>query len=76
MLFFISDRTNWWNIYACDLRDGLEQPHATPVTAPRAEEFGAPTWTLGTARYCSVGPHELVRGALDFPQTVLITSHS
>ena len=44
VLHFVSDRTNWWNLYAC--RDvGVE-----PV-APMAAEFARPQWNFGTATY-------------------------
>lgn len=43
-LYFVSDRTNWWNLYAD--RDG----RAVKVLAMDAE-FGAPQWVFGTRTY-------------------------
>ncbi len=43
-LYFVSDRSNWWNLYA--ERDGK----ATPVL-PMEAEFGAPQWVFGTSTY-------------------------
>ncbi len=43
-LYFVSDRSDWWNLYA--ERDGK-------VTAvlPMEAEFGAPQWVFGTVTY-------------------------
>jgi dipeptidyl aminopeptidase/acylaminoacyl peptidase len=43
-LYFVSDRSNWWNLYA--ERDGK----AVSVLAMEAE-FGAPQWVFGTTTY-------------------------
>jgi dipeptidyl aminopeptidase/acylaminoacyl peptidase len=43
-LFFVSDRTDWWNLYAD--RDGAIVP-ILPMTA----EFGVPQWVFGAATY-------------------------
>ena len=43
-LYFVSDRSNWWNLYS--ERDGK----VTPVHAMEAE-FGAPQWVFGTSTY-------------------------
>ena len=43
-LCFVSDRTDWWNLYRW--RDG----HAEPL-APRAAEFGRPQWVFGNPTY-------------------------
>jgi WD40-like Beta Propeller Repeat len=40
-LYFVSDRSGWWNLYR--LGDGGE---AVPL-APRAAEFGVPQWVFG-----------------------------
>jgi dipeptidyl aminopeptidase/acylaminoacyl peptidase len=52
-LYFISDRSDWWNIYRA-WGDGDE-----PV-CPRAAEFGAPQWDLGMRFYAFAGPDEIV----------------
>ena len=43
-LYFVSDRTNWWNLYAD--RDGKIDP-----VLPMDAEFGAPQWVFGTTTY-------------------------
>lgn len=49
-LYFVSDKTNWWNLYCLD-PDGQ-------VTAvlPMDAEFGSPPWTLGLRTYCIMPP--------------------
>ena len=44
VLYFVSDRTGWWNLYRW--RDGHVE-----AMAPMQAEFGAPAWTLGTRTY-------------------------
>jgi dipeptidyl aminopeptidase/acylaminoacyl peptidase len=54
-LFFLSDRTDFWNLYR--LKDGVVQ-----AVTSRAAEFGAPLWTLGQANYALLdGGRALVR---------------
>lgn len=48
-LYFISDRTDWWNIYR--LRDGTVEP-VTDVEA----EIGGPMWQFGQTWYTFVTP--------------------
>jgi dipeptidyl aminopeptidase/acylaminoacyl peptidase len=43
-LYFVSDRSNWWNLYA--ERDG----HVVPVL-PMEAEFGTPQWVFGSDAY-------------------------
>ena len=43
-LYFVSDRSNWWNLYA--ERDGK-----VAAVLPMDAEFGAPQWVFGTATY-------------------------
>jgi dipeptidyl aminopeptidase/acylaminoacyl peptidase len=43
-LYFVSDRTNWWNLYA--ERGGKIVP-----VLPMEAEFGAPQWVFGTSTY-------------------------
>jgi dipeptidyl aminopeptidase/acylaminoacyl peptidase len=52
-LYFVSDRTGWWNLY-----------HATgegdEALCPRSAEFGGPQWVFGMRFYAFSGPHEVV----------------
>ena len=44
VLYFVSDRTGWWNLYR--LRGG-----GVEALAPMQAEFGSPMWTLGARTY-------------------------
>ncbi|MDP6070645.1 MAG: S9 family peptidase [SAR202 cluster bacterium] len=44
VLYFVSDRSGWWNLYR--LIDGETQP-----VAPMDAEFGTPQWALGQETY-------------------------
>jgi dipeptidyl aminopeptidase/acylaminoacyl peptidase len=52
-LYFISDRSDWWNLYRA-WGDGDE-----PVCT-RAAEFGAPQWSFGMRFYTFAGPDEII----------------
>jgi dipeptidyl aminopeptidase/acylaminoacyl peptidase len=54
-LFFISDRTGWWNLYRYSLADGITRP-----LAPLEAEFGLPQWVFGLSTYAFAGPGKLV----------------
>lgn len=43
-LYFISDRSNWWNLYRIGV-DGIEAVH------PMEAEFGEAQWAFGFSRY-------------------------
>ncbi len=52
-LYFVSDRSNWWNLYR--LRDaGIE------ALAPMAAEFGLPQWVFGMSTYAFESAQRLV----------------
>lgn len=52
-LYFVSDRSGWWNLYR--LRGGYVQP-----LCPMQAEFGAPPWLLGSSSWAFVGVRQLV----------------
>lgn len=52
-LFFVSDKSDWWNIYR------LSDDGATCVCALDAE-FGMPQWVFGMRRYSFVDPDTIV----------------
>jgi dipeptidyl aminopeptidase/acylaminoacyl peptidase len=54
-LFFVSDRSNWWNLYRYDLSARTTEP-----LAPMKAEFGEPQWNLAAARYAFAGPDRIV----------------
>lgn len=48
VLYFISDRTGWWNIYR-------QQGSTVENVCPLEAEFGMPLWRLGTSTYAFTG---------------------
>ena len=54
-LYFVSDRTGWWNLYRADLSGGAAQP-----LCPRAAEFGVPQWVFGQSTYAFLSAGTLV----------------
>jgi dipeptidyl aminopeptidase/acylaminoacyl peptidase len=52
-LYFVSDRSGWWNIYR---QVGAA---AVPV-CPREAEFGRPQWTFGLSAYAFGGPDRII----------------
>lgn len=52
-LYFISDRTNWWNIYR------LHNGEVEAVSAKNAE-FGVPQWVFGLSTYAFVSEQEVI----------------
>ena len=58
-LYFLSDRSNWWNLYR------YADNKVTPVQALEAE-IGSPLWTLGQANYTLTGDgRAVVRYTID-----------
>jgi dienelactone hydrolase len=53
VLYFISDRTNWWNVYR------WSNAHSEPV-CPREAEFGVPHWVFAQSTYAFLSPERLV----------------
>jgi len=54
-LYFVSDRSGWWNLY----RREFSAPD-TRVLAPMEAEFGQPQWVLGMSTYALVDDGRLV----------------
>lgn len=52
-LHFISDRTGWWNLYACD-------GDAHRALAPAEAEFAGPDWLFGQSSYTFLDDGSLV----------------
>ncbi|MHB8614029.1 MAG: S9 family peptidase [Candidatus Dormibacteraceae bacterium] len=52
-LYFVSDRTGWWNLYR-------EQGEGAEPLCPHPAEFGAPQWVFGMRFYAFAGPDEIV----------------
>jgi dipeptidyl aminopeptidase/acylaminoacyl peptidase len=54
-IFFVSDRSGWWNLYRFDLALRTSEP-----LAPMAAEFGMPLWKLGATTYACAGSDRIV----------------
>ena len=52
-LYFVSDRSNWWNLYR--LRQGRIE-----ALAPREAEFGLPQWIFGMSTYAFDSARRLI----------------
>ena len=52
-LYFVSDRSGWWNLYRA--RGEGDEP-----LCERSAEFGAPQWVFGMRFYSFAGPQEMV----------------
>ncbi len=52
-LFFVSDRTGWWNLY-------VDAPEGPVPLAPRDAEFAQPAWTFGVSSYAPRADGSLV----------------
>ena len=56
VLYFVSDRSGWWNLYRCDPGgDGGAHP-----VCPRAAEFGQAQWNFGQSTYAFLSAEQLV----------------
>ncbi len=55
VLHFISDRSNWWNIY----EDPEAQGRRTPLH-PADHDFGVPDWVFGRSTYAFLGDGSIV----------------
>jgi dipeptidyl aminopeptidase/acylaminoacyl peptidase len=55
MLYFVSDRTGWWNLYRRDPDAGTIHP-----LCPRDAEFGRAQWNFGQSTYAFLSADQLV----------------
>ena len=55
VLYFVSDRTGWWNLYRCDMVSGDVRP-----VCPREAEFGQAQWVFGQSTYAFLSAEQLV----------------
>ena len=53
LLYFVSDRTGWWNLYRA--RGGAIEP-----LHPMSAEFGKPQWVFSMVTYAFAGPGRMV----------------
>ena len=60
-LYFVSDRTGWWQLYRVDSPDGSEPAGAPVIANPPADaEFGRAMWALGTQTWVCAGTRLVV----------------
>ncbi len=52
-LYFVSDRSGWWNLYCLD-------DHGTLPLVPVAAEFGLPQWLFGMSTYAFTAEDRIV----------------
>ena len=52
-LYFVSDRTDWWNLYRCQA--GVVEP-----LGDIEAEFGRPQWIFGMSTYRFVSPNQII----------------
>ncbi|NOT55305.1 MAG: S9 family peptidase [Deltaproteobacteria bacterium] len=53
VLYFMSDRSGWWNLYR-------QRDRQVEALCPMAAEFGRPQWVFGMSTYAFLSSHELV----------------
>ncbi|WP_254721836.1 TolB family protein [Kovacikia minuta] len=58
VLCFVSDRTNWWNLYRWSGEIG--QKHAIEPLCPMEAEFGSPQWIFGQSNYAFASAERLI----------------
>jgi dipeptidyl aminopeptidase/acylaminoacyl peptidase len=66
-LYFISDRSGWWNLYRCDAGgDGATRP-----LCPHEAEFAGAQWAFGQSSYAFLGAGHIVCAYGEGGRTVL-----
>jgi dipeptidyl aminopeptidase/acylaminoacyl peptidase len=69
-VYFVSDRSGWWNLYR--LRERGAKSDVESV-CPMAAEFGRPQWQLGTSTWAFAGSSRLVTACAERGRWRLIT---
>ncbi|MEB3292881.1 MAG: S9 family peptidase [Synechococcales bacterium] len=59
-LYFISDRTGWWNLYRWHSAHIPGVAGEIEMLCPKEAEFGLPQWVFGMSTYGFISPTELV----------------
>jgi len=67
-IYFISDRSSWWNIYR------YANGQTTSILEKQAE-FGLPQWVFGMSKYAILNSGDMVAAYSDFSGTHLIRIH-
>ncbi len=61
VLYFVSDRSNWWNLYC--YQQNPDEKNSIKAICPQESEFAGPHWVFGQSHYSFVDQHSIV-GAL------------
>jgi dipeptidyl aminopeptidase/acylaminoacyl peptidase len=69
-LYFVSDRTGWWNLYAADAASW----EVHPLTGMEVE-FGRPQWVFGMSAYAVAAPGRIVASFIERGLTRLALIH-
>jgi dipeptidyl aminopeptidase/acylaminoacyl peptidase len=56
VLYFVSDRSGWWNLYRC----GPNSDGTAEALCPREAEFGRAQWVFGQSTYAFLSAEQLV----------------
>jgi dipeptidyl aminopeptidase/acylaminoacyl peptidase len=59
VLYFVSDRSGWWNLYRV-ADDPLSASIVIEAVHPLAAEFGSAQWSFRASHYAFVSPHQLI----------------
>jgi dipeptidyl aminopeptidase/acylaminoacyl peptidase len=59
-LYYVSDRTGWWQLYRWDRSSRSNASETVVVRPPAASEFGRAQWVFGTSTWACAGPSTLV----------------
>ena len=57
VLYFVSDRTDWWNVYR--VQDGQVEAKIEPM-CDRPAEFGLPQWAFGMSTYAFASAETMI----------------
>ncbi|MEO7192255.1 MAG: prolyl oligopeptidase family serine peptidase [Vicinamibacterales bacterium] len=60
-IYFVSDRSGWWNLY----RQRADESSPAEAICPMAADFGRPLWQLGTTTWSFAGTSLVVSYAMD-----------
>ena len=59
VLYFVSDKSNWWNFYRWQSRTLVNSQEIEPVLTMTAE-FGLPQWVFGMSTYAIVSESKII----------------
>ena len=59
VLYFVSDKSNWWNFYRWQSRTPVNSQEIEPVLT-MAAEFGLPQWVFGMSTYAIVSESKII----------------